>query len=79
MIRSLRAGGDGGLLECRVKNKAGEFLWVEANLRPVRDPITGAPIGLLNMARDITRRKKAELELKKANAALEALVANRRR
>jgi diguanylate cyclase (GGDEF)-like protein/PAS domain S-box-containing protein len=73
MIRSLRAGGDGGLLECRLKNKAGEFLWVEANLRPVRDPITGAPIGLLNMARDITRRKKIELELKKANATLEAL------
>ncbi len=87
MIRSLRAGGDGGLLECRLRNRAGEFIWVEANLRPVRDPITGAPIGLLNMARDITRRKKVELELKKANAALEALsltdalthVANRRK
>jgi diguanylate cyclase (GGDEF)-like protein len=73
MIRSLRAGGDGGLLECRLRDKAGEFIWVEANLRPVRDPTTGAPIGLLNMARDITRRKKIELELKKANATLEAL------
>ncbi len=87
MIRSLRAGGDGGLVECRLRNKAGEFIWVEANLRPVRDPATGTPIGLLNMARDITRRKKVELELKKANAALEALsltdalthVANRRK
>jgi len=74
-------------VECRLKNKAGEFIWVEANLRPVRDPVTGAPIGLLNMARDITRRKKIELELKEANAALEAMsltdalthVANRRR
>jgi diguanylate cyclase (GGDEF)-like protein/PAS domain S-box-containing protein len=87
MIRSLRAGGDGGLLECRLRNKAGEFLWVEANLRLVRDPTTGAPIGILNMSRDITRRKTVELELKKANAALEELsltdalthVANRRR
>jgi len=60
MIRSLRAGGDGGLLECRLRNKAGEFVWVEANLRPVRDPTTGAPIGLLNMARDIEERKRAQ-------------------
>jgi diguanylate cyclase (GGDEF)-like protein/PAS domain S-box-containing protein len=87
MVRNLRTGGDGGLLECRVKNKAGEFVWVEANLRPVRDPTTGAAIGILNMVRDIARRKKAELELKDLNIALEALVitdpmtgvANRRR
>jgi diguanylate cyclase (GGDEF)-like protein/PAS domain S-box-containing protein len=87
VVRNLRAGGDGGLLECRVKNKAGEFVWVEANLRPVRDPTTGAPIGILNMVRDIARRKRAELELKEANVALESLVvtypltcvANRRR
>jgi diguanylate cyclase (GGDEF)-like protein/PAS domain S-box-containing protein len=87
MIRRLRAGADGGLVECRLRNKAGEFIWVEANLRPVRDPVSGAPIGILNMARDITRRKKVELELKKANAALEAMsltdalthVANRRK
>jgi diguanylate cyclase (GGDEF)-like protein/PAS domain S-box-containing protein len=85
-VRGLRSGSDGGLLECRVKNKHGEFVWVEANLRPVRDPTTRATIGILNMVRDISRRKEVEDELKRANAALEALaitdsltrVANRR-
>jgi diguanylate cyclase (GGDEF)-like protein/PAS domain S-box-containing protein len=87
LVRSLRLGSDGGLLECRVKKNDGEYVWVEANLRPVRDPVTGAPIGVLNMVRDISKRKKAEHELMRANAALEALavtdamthLANRRR
>jgi diguanylate cyclase (GGDEF)-like protein len=87
MVHDLRSGGNGGLLECRVRNKDGDFVWVEANLRPVRDPATGAAVGILNMVRDIAKRKKIELELKEANAALEAMslsdalthVANRRR
>lgn len=87
MVRNLRLGGSGGLFECRVRHKSGNYVWVEANLRPVRDPATGAVIGILNVVRDIARRKQAELELKTANAALEALsltdalthVANRRK
>ncbi len=62
-------------------------MWVEANLRPVRNSTSGTAIGILNMVRDISDRKRAELELKQANVALEALVvtdpltgvANRRR
>ncbi len=87
LVRDLRSGGSGGLLECRVRNRAGEFVWVEANIRPVRDPATGAVVGILNIVRDIARRKETELALKEANAALEAMsltdalthVANRRR
>ncbi len=73
IVHHIRKGSDGGLLECRVKNKSGQYVWVESNLRPVRDPNTGAPIGILNMVRDISRRKLAEDDLKQANAALEAL------
>lgn len=87
MLRNLRAGGEGGLLECRLRHESGTYVWVEANMRPVRDPGTGMAIGILNIVRDISERKRAEQELKKANAALEALVitdaltgiANRRR
>ncbi|WP_348261492.1 diguanylate cyclase [Telmatobacter sp. DSM 110680] len=73
IVRGMQLGSDGGLLECRVRNKEGEYVWVEANLRPVRDPVTGVPIGVLNMVRDISKRKRAEYELMRANAALEAL------
>jgi diguanylate cyclase (GGDEF)-like protein/PAS domain S-box-containing protein len=74
IIRNIRTGGDGALLECRVMHKNGHYIWIEANLRPVRDPDTRAPVGILNMVRDISERKRAEHELKRAYAALEALV-----
>lgn len=74
IVRNIRFGDDGGLLECRVQDKHGQYVWVEANLRPVRDPNGGAPIGILNMVRDISQRKQAEDDLKKAYSALEALV-----
>jgi diguanylate cyclase (GGDEF)-like protein/PAS domain S-box-containing protein len=73
IVRNIRTGGDGDLLECRVQDKHGQYVWVEANLRPVRDPNGGAPIGILNMVRDISQRKKAEDELNKAYSALEVL------
>jgi diguanylate cyclase (GGDEF)-like protein len=65
----------------------GTYLWVEANLRVIRDPVTGAPSGILNMVRDISTRKRAEQELQAAYRAMEELavvdaltgLANRRR
>jgi diguanylate cyclase (GGDEF)-like protein/PAS domain S-box-containing protein len=87
IVDNVRTGGEGDLLEYRLLNKSGSYVWAEANIRPVRDPVTGMTIGILNMVRDISPRKRAEQDLKKANAALEALaitdpltgIANRRR
>lgn len=87
MLASLRAGQEGALVECRVRKKDGEYVWIEANLHVIRDPVTGVPSGILNMGRDISRRKAAERELRDAYSALEALavtdplthLANRRR
>jgi diguanylate cyclase (GGDEF)-like protein len=39
----------------------------------VRDPVTGAPTGILNMVRDITERKQAEQKLQEAYRAVETL------
>jgi diguanylate cyclase (GGDEF)-like protein/PAS domain S-box-containing protein len=59
-VKQLRAGAEDATLESRVMKRGGDFIWVEANLRLVRDPVSGKPSGLLNIVRDISERKRAE-------------------
>lgn len=73
IVQDIRAGGEGALLECRVQRKSGEHVWVEANIRPMRDPTTGIAMGVLNMVRDISQRKAAEMQLHEAYRTLESL------
>jgi diguanylate cyclase (GGDEF)-like protein/PAS domain S-box-containing protein len=87
IIGELRSGKEGALAECRVRKHDGGYVWVEANLRAIHDPVTGVPTGILNNVREITRRKLAEQKLEEAYHAVEALsvtdpltgIANRRR
>jgi diguanylate cyclase (GGDEF)-like protein/PAS domain S-box-containing protein len=86
-VRGLRSGVEDVMIECRVRKRNGDYIWVEASLRVIRDPVTGIPSGILNMVRDISGRKIAEQELRDAYRAIEALavtdpltrLANRRR
>jgi diguanylate cyclase (GGDEF)-like protein/PAS domain S-box-containing protein len=86
-MRTLRSGCEDALVECRVRKANGEYLWVEAALRLIRDPGTGIPSGILNTVRDISERKRSEQQLREAYRAVEALaltdvltnLANRRR
>ncbi len=86
-ICELRAGRDDALVECRVRTRNEEYVWVEASLRTIRDPRTGVPTGILNNVREITKRKMAEQQLAEAYRAVEELaitdaltgLANRRR
>jgi diguanylate cyclase (GGDEF)-like protein/PAS domain S-box-containing protein len=86
-LRKLRAGADGAVIEYRVRAKSGEYLWVEASLRTIRDPETKVPTGILNSTRDISERKIAEEKLQDAYHAVETMaitdgmtgLANRRR
>lgn len=73
LLQSIRNGGDGGLIECRIRRKNGDCAWVEANVRPVRDPATGITTGVLNIVRDVSARKAAEKKLCEAYRTLEAL------
>jgi len=86
-MRALRSGSEGAMVECRVRKRNGEYLWVEAALRVVHDPGAGVPLGILNIVRDISERKRSEQQLQDAYRAVEALaltdgltgLANRRR
>jgi diguanylate cyclase (GGDEF)-like protein/PAS domain S-box-containing protein len=87
IITELQSSAEGATIECRIRKRAGDYIWVEASLRMIRDSETGVPSGILNFVRDISVRKYAELKLQEAYDAVEALsvtdpltgLANRRR
>jgi diguanylate cyclase (GGDEF)-like protein/PAS domain S-box-containing protein len=59
----------------RMRHKDGHWVWVEAELRTLKDPATGAALGLIGAMRDITARREMEDRLAEANRRLEALAA----
>ncbi len=73
VMKQLRAGSDGALIECRVRAHDGNYIWTESSLRTIRDPVTGIPTGILNNSREITERKLAEQQLADAYHIVETL------
>jgi diguanylate cyclase (GGDEF)-like protein/PAS domain S-box-containing protein len=57
----------------RMRRRDGSWIWVEAQLRTLRDARNGAPSGVIGSLRDISVRKIAEDQLGEANRRLEAL------
>ncbi len=47
----------------RLRHRDGHYVWIEAGLRLVRDPETGAPLEIVSVSRDISQRKEAEAHL----------------
>ncbi|WP_446744015.1 diguanylate cyclase [Silvibacterium acidisoli] len=87
LLEGVLHGGPERFLSYRCRRKDGSYLWMEANMRLYRDPMSGKPIGFVNVVRDISGRKAAEDELAKAFQLVENLasldgltgIANRRR
>jgi diguanylate cyclase (GGDEF)-like protein/PAS domain S-box-containing protein len=73
VVHELKSGREDAMIECRIRKRTGEFVWVEASLRVVHDVETGLPSGFLNIARDVSQRKLAEQRLQEAYNAVEAL------
>ncbi|HET7888671.1 MAG TPA: PAS domain S-box protein [Bradyrhizobium sp.] len=57
----------------RIRHQNGRWIWVEAQLRALRDPDGGAVTGIIGALRDISVRKAIEDELAEANRRLRAL------
>jgi diguanylate cyclase (GGDEF)-like protein/PAS domain S-box-containing protein len=52
------------LMNIRFRHKNGEWVWLGASSRTIRDPETGARLGIVSVARDITAQLVAERELR---------------
>jgi len=65
-------------LEMRVRNASGEWRWVRSQSQPRLSP-TGAHVGFIGVAHDITASKQAETRLRHENIVLEDVVAQRTR
>lgn len=72
-IHDLRTGKDSALVECRIQSCDGSYLWVEASLKTIRDPLSGQPKGILNSVRDISKRKQAEQARQFQHSLIEAI------
>lgn len=78
MIHHPKPGdGDGfqSHIEYRWKVKSGEFRWFSVNRKLVHDA-GGKSVALVNVIRDVTERKRAEMEISSARATLEAALSS---
>jgi len=57
----------------RIRHRDGRWIWVEAQLRGLKDADSGAVTGIIGALRDISVRKAVEDELAEANRRLRAL------
>nr|WP_255739861.1 PAS domain S-box protein [Neorhizobium galegae] len=57
----------------RFRHRDGHWIWVEAQLKTLKDPQTGQPSGIIGTLRDISARKAIEDQLQDANRRLQAL------
>ncbi|KEA08376.1 sensor domain-containing diguanylate cyclase [Rhizobium rhizogenes] len=57
----------------RFRHRDGHWIWVEAQLKTLKDPKTGKPTGIIGTLRDVSARKAIEDELQDANRRLQAL------
>jgi len=60
-----------GAIVNRIRHRYGHWIWVEATLRALRDPLTLEVTGILGALRDVTARKAIEAELEAARQTAE--------
>ncbi len=66
----IKEGYPTDLFEFRIKNRDGNYKWIESIARPIQDH-TGKTIHILSVNRDITERKKADFDKKQLEAQVQ--------
>src|SRR3954447_1378275 len=61
--QNLLPGAKPSLATARFRRKDGTIIWLEVSPNPVIDPATGAPLETILVMRDVTDRKRLELDL----------------
>jgi diguanylate cyclase (GGDEF)-like protein/PAS domain S-box-containing protein len=87
MIRASQQGSESAVFEYRLRKRDGGSVWVEGAMRAICDNRSGMRTGILQILRDITKRKGIEVELANAYRTVEEMaitdaltgLANRRR
>jgi diguanylate cyclase (GGDEF)-like protein/PAS domain S-box-containing protein len=72
-MAAVRGGQDNTTVIAQARHRDGSFIWTEATLRLVRDRKSGAPVEIVAVLRDISKRKAVEAALHEANEKLRAL------
>jgi diguanylate cyclase (GGDEF)-like protein/PAS domain S-box-containing protein len=72
-IEALRGGIEDATSISRLRHKDGRYIWIEATLKLVRDPQSGAASEIVAVLRDVSKRKAAEEALHAANETLQQL------
>jgi diguanylate cyclase (GGDEF)-like protein/PAS domain S-box-containing protein len=73
LMDRLRTDTEAATIEYRVKRRSGGYVWVEGSFRTLRDSTAGGHLGILQMVRDITERKRVQQQLQNAYHTVEAL------
>jgi diguanylate cyclase (GGDEF)-like protein/PAS domain S-box-containing protein len=76
VFRQVVGGRDRASVANRIRHRDGRWIWVEAELRLVRDAVTGQPASILGALRDISARKAAEEALKASEERYRLLADN---
>jgi PAS domain S-box-containing protein len=75
-LKILDAGETSPRMRWRARHKtSGEWVWVESQPTMLKDPVTGAPAGFLDMVRNVAQQVRQEDELAAARSAAEAAAA----
>jgi diguanylate cyclase (GGDEF)-like protein/PAS domain S-box-containing protein len=61
-------------VEYRTRHKDGRMVWLESSLVPMVDAATGERVGVIDVVRNITRRKEAEDRLERTHVLLKTLM-----